>query len=505
MKARMIRLILVAGLIVFGMPLAAGGASSVIKIGMISDIKSFDPAHLGDPNAELVGHSIYNYLVRFGPGSTEIEPDLATRWETSSDGKVITFHLRKGVNFHKGFGEFTAEDAKFSIERHLDPNVKSRFLGVVKEVEKVEAVGSHTLRIHFKAPNPSFLTNFLAFGSGWMLSKKAVEKFGSKYDFNPVGTGPFIYESYQRGTKVVVTKNQDYYKGPPKLSRVEFIPIPESAVSYAAVQSGDVDLIYTRSKTIYGRAKKNTDLKVMTAPALTVRQLYLNTNRGPMKDVRVRRAIAHAIDRKQLLVHVLGNTGIVGDSILNPNHFGYTNDIKQYPFDPARAKKLLSEAGFPNGFEMTFVYPLIPPDFELAPAIAGFLGKVGIKVKLEGVERVAFHTRVGQGGYDMLIIGLTRPPDPDNYLTVAFYSPNRPPGQNHSYYGNADKLIERARVELDRARRKEIYINIQKMAAEDMPTIPIYYPYSIAVMRKNVKGHVVGIFNFWDIYPMSLD
>ena len=271
----------------------------------------------------------------------------------------MTFHLRKGVQFHKGFGEFTADDVKFTIERHLNPKTKSRLRNYYRAVKRVEVVDPYTVRIHFTAPTPGFVGSVAAYFSGWMLSRKAVTKYGKDYALNPIGTGPYVFESYQRGVKTVIVANEAYWEGPPRIKRAEFIPIPEASVLYAALESGDIDLAHIRSATVYNRALKNPNLKVEVKPAMSVRGIYLNTTRKPFKDVRVRHAFAHAINREQILKHVLGGTGKLAVSIFNPNHWGYTEDVRTYEYDPEKAKKLLAEAGYPNGFiPLTHVFCL---------------------------------------------------------------------------------------------------------------------------------------------------
>jgi ABC-type transport system substrate-binding protein len=498
--------ILILGLTFFGSMPTGAAQSNVLRVGVNSDLDTLDPARIRNVASLLVGNNIYSSLVRFKPGSTtEIEPDLAKSWELSSDGLVMTFHLRKGVQFQKGFGEFTAEDAKFTIERHQNKATKSAFFQMYKAVKKVEAVDKYTLRLHFTAPTPAFLPTILTWRGGWILSKKAVEKFGKDYAFNPVGTGTYVFQSYQKGAKVVLTANKDYFRGQPHIGRVEFIPVPEASVAYAAIQAGDLDIMYTRNPTVFNRARKNKDLKVMFKPAMSVRSAYLNTSRGPLKDVRVRRAIVHAVNRKAILEHVLGNTGRLGSSILNPNTWTFTTDIRKYAYDPARAKKLLAEAGYAKGFEVEFLYPKQSPYQEIAPAMADDLRAVGIKANLIGMKFVSFIERARKGGYDMLVMGLTRPPDPEIVLTTGYFGPNKPPGQNFSFYDKLDKVIVEARHEVNREKRKQLYVQAQKRIAEDVPVFPFYYPYAMSIMRPHVKGHVVGVMNAYDIFPMYLE
>ena len=507
MRAKTFRLTLFMLLAIFllGLQPAAASKADTIRVGMNTDLVTLDPIRIRTPSSQQVGGNLFNGLAKLRPGTGIVERDLATRWETAPDGMSMTFHLRKGVQFHKGFGEFTADDVKFTIERHLNPKTKSRLRNYYRAVKRVEVVDPYTVRIHFTAPTPGFVGSVAAYFSGWMLSRKAVTKYGKDYALNPIGTGPYVFESYQRGVKTVIVANEAYWEGPPRIKRAEFIPIPEASVLYAALESGDIDLAHIRSATVYNRALKNPNLKVEVKPAMSVRGIYLNTTRKPFKDVRVRHAFAHAINREQILKHVLGGTGKLAVSIFNPNHWGYTEDVRTYEYDPEKAKKLLAEAGYPNGFSVEFVYPRQSPYQEISPAVAEFLRAVGIKVKMTGIERAGFNKRVKKGGYDVTILGLTRPTDPDIYLTLGYWSKNTPPGQNLSYYSGVDDLIVKARHELDREKRKQLYIQIQKKAVEDRPTIPIYYPFGMAIMSHRVKGHPATILNELVLYSTYLE
>ncbi|MBI4277887.1 MAG: ABC transporter substrate-binding protein, partial [Armatimonadetes bacterium] len=470
-----------------------------------AEISSFDTIISAASADDAILPNVYSKLVRLRTGTGQLVPDLAEKWTVSPDGKTYTFHLRKGVKWHKGFGEFTADDVKFTFERHMDPANRSRRRTLFGSVEAIRVVSPYTVEIRLKGPQPGFAMTTVADISGIVLSRKAVTQFGRDYGFNPIGTGPYVLERYTRGSELVLVANEEYFSGPPRIKRAVFAPVPEDIVAFTALQAGNIDIMYFRHAEVYRRALTTPRFITLTKPAQSVRAIYMNVTRKPLDDKRVRQAIAHAINREHILRFVLGGTGKIADSVISPQTWGYTSDIPKYPHDPAKAKELLAAAGHPNGFKVNFLFPFQDPYDTWAPAIQEQLARVGITLEMLGMERVAFDARNRRGDYDTMTLGLTRPPDPDVYFTTGWYGPNKPPGSNFSFYSAADRLIEQARVEVDEKKRRALVMQIQRQIAEDVPGVPIYYAFSMVVMQPRVRGHVVGILNDFDLYPMYIE
>ena len=473
-------------------------ADATITVAITDDIRTLDPANITFAPEYQVAINLYNGLVRYSRDKYEIIPDLAQKWTFSQDGKTLTFNLRKGVRWHRGFGEVSADDVVFTFKRHMDPATKSAYRGDFADVESVEAVDRYTVKIVFKQPSPAWLRTTAAYRGGLILNRKAVTLLGADYALNPVGTGPFKLEQYVRGSRIVLGANDSYYAGKPKLRQVVFVPIAQEPVAQLALESGQIDILYARTAESPKRFQNRPGFTVQTASQFGLRSVFLNTRRKPFDSKQVRAAVSHAINKKSI-EEVLGGTGLAADNPLPPGFLGYTESITRYPYDPARAKQLLAEAGYPNGFETSLLYANIAGYREVVPVIQANLAEVGIRVRLEGRDGATARSIMNQGNYDMVFQGLGRPPDPDLQLGHALHTKNFPPiGFNLSYYAGVDDLLDRARIELDERRRAQLYSQVQQKATADAATIPIYYTNVVLIMRDYVKGHLIARNNdFW--------
>jgi len=469
-----------------------------------TDIKQLDPIQIGSAAEHFVAVNIYSNLVRYRTGSGEIEPDLAERWDVSEDGLVYTFYLRRGVKWHKGYGEFTAEDVKFTIERHQDPNVGSLFATHYADVSRVDALDKYTVRIILSRPNVAFLTSVLPYRGGFIVSKKAVTELGAKHATNPVGTGPFVFEGWTPGQELVLSANPDYYRGRPKLDKVVFKVITDEEAAAAALESQAVDIIWTQGAEQYRRLKNDSRFVVKETASTTQWNLAFNTTRKPFTDKRVRQALQYAVDKETWATKLLGGTHLPATSYLPPVTWGYAHDVKQYPYDPNKAKQLLAEAGYRDGFTVELLYSSLKPQPALAEAIQASFREAGVTVKLKGLDHGTYNAVWRKGEYDMVLFGLGRPPDPDANCRDNLHSSAVPPKYNLSYYSSADQLIEAGRTERDPVKRREIYRAIQQLVADDSPVIPLVNFKTIAVMWPYVVGYVPGILNDFDAFPVDL-
>lgn len=477
-------------------------AALVLRVRLANDISKLDPVEVFDPDSHYVAGSIHSHLVRYKPGTTELEPELARSWEVSSDGLTYTFKLRDDVQWQKSYGKFTAADVKYSIERHRDPSTRSLFKTYYDILDRVEAVDDATVRMVLKSPFSPFVGSTLAFRSGWIVNEKAIKDAGGDYLHHPVGTGPYVFDHWTPGKEVVLTANDKYFEGAPKIKQLTFVPIPDDTAAELALNNGELDLAYFNNVESYTRLKGNSKLATEDRLGLTVHAIMLNTHRKPFDDLRVRQAMAYAIDRDGIVKTVWKGLARVPTGFISPNYFGYTDQVTQYPFDPGKAKELLAAAGLGGGFKTSLLYSSGPPWTQLAPVIHENLASVGIDTELRQMEFAAYQVPRRAGDYDLIAISTSRPADPDLILTEYFHSSSFPPGVNNSYYDKIDDLIVKGRVTSDQEQRKTIYADIQRQMANDVPVINVDWSPVMMVRQPRVQGHAL-VLNY-DLNPQTM-
>ena len=265
-----------------------------------------EPEHLDcHTNRTGQGHAtiplLYNALVRFKPGTIDIEPDLAERWETSSDGLQWTFYLRQGVQFHKGFGALKADDVVFSFHRVLDPKTGAPMRSIVEIIKDIKALDDSTVRLTIEHPDSASLMRLTHHRSGCIYSKKALDKYGPDAPWNPIGTGPFIFKEHHPQQKVVFAANDQYFRGRPKIDEVHYFNVPEIATILLGMEKGDFDLTrITGPANAPYEALKKAGMHLDIVGFGGFMGLYLRTDREPFNDIRVRKAVFHALNRDEI-------------------------------------------------------------------------------------------------------------------------------------------------------------------------------------------------------------
>ena len=332
-------------------------AQKTITVGMSApDIGQVDPHKATTTQDKPMTGWMFNGLVRYKPGSGDLatlEPDLAEKWTRSPDGLVWTFTLRKGVKFHRGFGELTADDVVFSLNRAGDAKASS-FSADYRSFAKVEAVDPLTVRITLKEPVPSLLHLVANFHGGNIVSKKAVEQMGDDFKLKAIGTGPFMVDEYKPKESITFVANKDYFRGAPKLDRIVYRFIQADAARDLAFQSGEIDVIYGRQDQKWVERMKSmpgVTVDVVRPAELTL--LHFNIAQKPLDDIRVRRAIATAIDNRQIVKFTGEVMSAPGRSVVPIGYLGF-DDSTPIPGggDAAKAKQMLADAGFPNGITL---------------------------------------------------------------------------------------------------------------------------------------------------------
>lgn len=487
---------------------STSGRGGTLVFAKGKDANRLDPADVDDGESTTVTENIFEGLLRFKPESTEVEPCLATSWTLSPDGLTYTFHLRKGVRFQDGT-PFDAQAVKFSFDRQRHPlsgqNMefwKDFFEGTVGPIEVVDP---DTVRIHLLKPDATFLTKLAIFSMA-IVSPAAVRRWGVDFARHPVGTGPFRFVEWVPDEKIVLAPNP-YYWGPrPHLDRVIFDPVPDNSVRLLELQVGSIDgeagvsAMDGLDPDDLPRVRRDPQLRLMTQPGLNVGYLALNTTRPPLDDVRVRRAIALAID-KLALVRAFFADGQLGQVAVNPIPpilWSYDKAIRDYPFDPARARDLLAAAGYPHGFTLSLwampvPRPYMPDGLKVAQAIQNDLGRVGIRARIVTYDWATYLDKLGKGQAQAALIGWIGDfGDPDDFLYTFFDSANARIGSasNYSFYKNpqVDALLGHARSDPDHARRVADYIKIQEIVHRDEPIVPLFYAKQVVVLRRGVEG-----------------
>jgi peptide/nickel transport system substrate-binding protein len=444
-----------------------------------------------DPHSSTLGQSqaisrfMFRGLTRFAikdgkVTTSEVEPDLAESWTLSPDGTLWTFKLRKGVQFHKGFGEMTAEDVKFSFERQIKKTPGTRYGVNLDVIKGMEVVNPHTIQIQLNAYDAIFLLRMVGYQNGYIVSKKAAENH-EQFKWNPIGTGPFFFDRHSPREKIVLKAIDKFVGGRPQIDEVHWFDVPEDATKLIGLEKGTFDVLYPEAVTadVADQVKKMGAVIDRRGPGGQER-FYINMTAKPFDDLRVRRAFMHAIDRKAIKETMYpGGLARLATSCVPPGYFGHiTMSFPEY--DPEKAKKLLTEAGHPNGFTIknyfiskSFFYPKV---MTLAQEQ---LKKVGINVEMQIVDHATFHDNIRKNLNPFVLYGGTRITDADPWLSLFFDSKEIPDpatgnkGTNFAHYRAMDDLLVAGRVERDQKKRAQIYAEAQKRMERDLVCLPI--------------------------------
>ncbi len=420
-----------------------------------------------------------------------VKPALAEKWEKLND-TTWKITLRKDATFHNG-EPVNAYAVKFSFERAMDPKFKCPHRGKLSAFKEVKVIDDYTFTIStYKpyAPGLYILGYYLP-----IVPPKYVKKVGDKeYNVKPVGCGPYKLVKWVRGEEIILERYENYYGPKPAYKRIIFKGVPEEAARIAALLTGEADVI--SGVPIHQRKKILESGKAYLTPQMGVMHyLGLNTYKPPFNDVRVRRAMNYAINRELINKALFDGKAILCAGPISPRTFGADPTLKPYPYDPKKAKKLLAEAGYPNGFEARLAYPTYMSQIqEQAEAIAADLAKVGVKVKLEPFERAVMWERYKARKHQMYIYWWDDAPEPDRYMYSLFHSKSR-----DYYYKNPtiDALLDLGRMIIDRSERAKVYNMIDRILYEDCPWVYLYVVPEVFAVANNVdyKGRRDGFLN----------
>ncbi|NLK08965.1 MAG: ABC transporter substrate-binding protein [Firmicutes bacterium] len=455
--------------VVFGVNLTVLAKTVTIAQGV--DATTLDPHMSHDTPTSVVTGNIFDSLLRRSP-TMELEPALAASYRQVND-LTWEFIMQDEITFHNG-EIFDAHTAKYSLERLMDPALMSPQASQLRNIESIEVPDSKTLRVKSKTPSPLIP---IQVGNVAMLPPLYAEEVGpAAFAQAPVGTGPYRLKEWIKDEKIILQANGDYYRGAPAVQEVVFRPIPETASRIAELRTGAVDLIANVPPHQAASIDALPDLKVRTAPSSRIIFIVLTTtDGGPLADKRVRQALNYAVDKEAIVRALLGGYGYVLASPLPNNAFGFDPTLQSYPYEPEKAKQLLKEAGFQEGFDLIFEAPQgrYLMDKEVAQAVNGYLQDIGIKTQFNVLEWGVFVSKLYQhDGAPMMLLGLGSTTfDADPYLFTQLRS-----GEISSYYYNPDidELLDAARSEMDPKQREALYVQVQELAADEAALIPLY-------------------------------
>ncbi len=458
----------------------------VLKFATPSVKPGLDPARTRTGDGYMLTAMIFSNLTRISH-ELKPEPQLAYKWEANADSSEWTFYLRKDANFTNG-RPVVASDVKFSIDRILDPKTASKGRKALGPIKEIIVKDDHTVVFKLQGPYADLA---LQLGNTFarIIAKENLNDIANK----PIGSGPFILKEYIPGNKAILVRNPNYFeKGLPYLDEVHQIYIKEYAAQVSALSTGEIDIMYFAPVEIIDQLKKDPNIEVMIVPAPSFQPLIMWVNEKPFDDVRVRQALRFAIDREAMLEAATGGLGVLGnDTPVSPSNPYYNKALPQRKQDVAKAKKLLAEAGFPNGIDVTLYTSTQRPGLEPAAVVAQqVVAGSGFRIKIESVEIARLYKDV---------LPKPRPnaishnnwfgrPTIDETLTPFFYTKSN---WNYTGYSNpeVDKLLDKAKALTDFAARKKLYDRVQEILYNEGPTVVPYFKNYVSAVRKEVKNY----------------
>jgi ABC-type transport system substrate-binding protein len=472
------------------------------------DPRSLDPALSTDvPTGRAVAY-LFDGLTRFDP-EAKLEPALAERWEVSPDGLVYTFHLRRGVQFHDGT-PLVARHVVSSFQRVLDPAVRGgrgwplypirgaeQYAGGTggQSVAGLAAPDDSTVVITLKEPFAIF-PKLLAMPVAAIVPDRTPQNFGER----PVGTGPWKLVEWKHDDYLLFARNENYWGGAPQADSLRARIIAEPSTAVAEFESGRVDVL----RIPQGEARQweedaSRKEQLQSAPALQLVYIGINTTRGPLRDVRVRQAINHAIDVPTIINSLVSGRGTPAAGVIPPTLEGADESRRPYGFDVNRAKQLLAEAGHPNGIDVDLWVGANPIFMRMAEAVQGYLNQAGIRTKIVQRETAAAREASRAGQTDLFLKDwFADYPDAENFLYPLLHSANKGVGGNISFYENPrfDQLVTASRRELDDARRVQLYRDADALAFQDAPMVFLYFYNELFAVQRWIDGfRIPTIFN----------
>ncbi|WP_226526504.1 ABC transporter substrate-binding protein [Metabacillus niabensis] len=461
-----------------------------LVFGRGGDSTSLDPITTTEGETFKVTENIFETLLEYGEQDTTLHPGLAESWEVSDDALTYTLKLRQGVKFHDGT-DFNADAVVFNFNRWMSGNADdfpyyTMFGGFKGEeghvIKEIKALDEYTVEFTLNRPQAPFLKN-LAMSPFGIASPTAVEEYGDDFRKNPVGTGAFKFVEWKQNDRIVLEKNESYWmEGFPKLNQVIFRVIPENTARLNALTNGEIDLMDGVNNSDEATVTNNDQLQLIERPSMNVGYLGFTTNRPPFDNKLVRQALNHAIDKQGIIDAFYGGKAEAAKNPMPPSIEGYNNEIEDYPYDLEKAKELLAEAGYPDGFDMDLwampvARPYMPEGMKVAEVIQASFAEIGVKAEIQSVDWATYLEKAAKGEFDAYMLGWTGDNgDPDNFL-YTLLDKDSIGSNNYSYYSNDElhDVLINAQKETEQDKRNELYKQAQEIIHEDAPWVPLVH------------------------------
>ncbi|GAA1324315.1 ABC transporter substrate-binding protein [Leucobacter albus] len=465
-----------------GTPKAGGRLSFLVRL----DATELDPHKMSETTAFVINEQVYESLLQSYRG--ELQPAIAEEWEVSDDGMELSFNLREDAFFHSG-RPVTAEDVKYSLERILNPDTHAPRAGSFQSIESVTAVDQHEVRIALKQPDAALLT-MLSTGASSIVDREVAEAGGLNGTVDG-GSGPFKLGERVMGQKITLDAHDKYWEeGVPYLDGIDISFNPDDNARASAVRSGTVDFLWRAAPEFADSLMQDEDLKWYGGSGSLSLHLQLNAGKKPFDDVRVRQAVFHALDRQELLdVANAGRGTVLNGGYLPKGRWGALREPVYGEPDLEKAKALLAEAGYPDGFDTTLMV-ISTSAFQVRQAEVEQqqLAKIGIKVTIESLEATVATERAKSADFDMFQSGFGLTYDPDERFTASYLSDG---GLNYGHWADEEyeALIVEARGELDRDKREQLYEDAEQILAERGPSAFTFVDANYDVVQNYVMGY----------------
>lgn len=477
------------------------------------DSTTLDPGSMEEGFSVMVATQIFEGLVQFKNGALEVEPALATEWQTSEDGRTWTFTLREGVTFHDGT-PFTADDVVFSIMRMIDedhpyhlpgrmPYADYALNGVIESVEKID---EDTVAVHLYEPFAPLLKT-LAMFCCFISSQEAIETHGEDYGANPVGTGPYRFVSWQRDVEIALQRFDGYWGEPAGVTNMVYKTIRDPDVRMFGLIRGEIDMMDGLTPQIANELKNRPEVKLYREPGTNISIAYINVKEEPFTDKRIRQAVNYAVDKEAICDYLYEGYAVPMRGIYPEGVLGHDPDAEGYPYNPEKAKQLMAEAGYADGFECELLTYSVPRPYNplgtrLAEAIQSDLGEVGIDVTVTQLEWGTHLKRTLDHDFQLALLGwITDNGDPDNFAYALLANP-----QNRAQYDNPEfiRLVQQGQQTYDQDERLQYYRRAQEIVLEDAPWLLISHYEDLFATRARVENfelHPMGSHYMW---PLTL-
>ncbi len=484
--------------------LAQPAGPDKLVIGLPGDQETMDPHMHFQRSGILMNINMYDSLLHKSK-KLEYEPSLATSWKALSP-TTWEFKLRRGVKFHNG-DPFTAADVKFSIERVLNPQQKSPQYGNIRSIKDIRTPDDYTVQLVTDRPSPLMLERLVFFP---IVPKAYLQKVGDQAFANtaPVGTGAYKFVEWKRDRYLLLEAFDAHWRGKAPIRYLVYRPIPEVATQIAELKTGGVDLIRNLAPDFMPDIKAQPDLYVSTVPILRTHWVLLDMREAPFNNKLVRQAANYAVDKQGIVTKLMGGLGQQVATVVNPMAFGYDPNVPPYAYDPAKAKQLLAQAGYPNGVDNT-IHVSVPENRPMAEAIAQMLTEVGIRTKLKIWSPGAAFSKVlatdgkaipgyySSWGYFSIF-------DADAILYPLYHTESGGwVGKFYTRIPGLDGMIEEARSTVDVEVRKRIYSRIQTLIREEAASLFLFHQYDMLGINKRIEYEARGDEWIW-VYDAKL-